>query len=61
MIIGIIGKSPGFKKFFECVYPLIGKLNIEVDIINRINFDSDSDSDEIDSDDIESIFDHICL
>ena len=29
---------PGFKKFFECVFPLINKLQIDMDIINRINF-----------------------
>ena len=48
---------PGFKKFFECVSPLINKLQIDMNIINRINFDSDSDSDDgVDSDDIEFMF-----
>ena len=48
---------PGFKKFFECVSLLINKLQIDMNIINRINFDSDSDSDDgVDSDDIEFMF-----
>ena len=47
---------PGFKELFECVSPLIDKLQIDMDITNRINFDSDSDSDDgVDSDDIAAI------
>ena len=36
---------PGFKELFECVSLLINKLQIDMDITNRLNLDIDSDSD----------------